>query len=549
MSGFLGMAPVDVREHARLLDDGAEAAREIEEVLGRSVAAVSWVGPDAEAFRAAWSAFHGDRLRPAAERLDDLARLLRAEADEQDVTSAEEGTSARDGSHPGTGTAPAPAPAADPTPARRPSTLPAGPPSTGTGGYLSTNAWWLPDVIEDPLESRTSDVGHTVSVGIGLGFDQGMDTVIEAGEDLGIRTEGLEQFRRDSEHVGGLWSGVLTGENVPTYAELLSGGLVAAGSGVTAVGEAGTGKDWHLFDDRPGGIVESVESSTEPARSPQTLQDLVVDNDALRAGGSLEAGQIGIQEVQSSEGGEPVYIVQVPPTEGAPVTSIPEAYGGQGNSRDWASNLRLVSGQHTASMDDVEAAMSTPGPDGRPLVPPGSQVMFVGHSQGGIIAAHLAADASFNNTSGEAGTYDVTHSLSVGSPVQTVVPAQASTEVVNVTHGPVRPGWSEMEGDPIAHGDLQGARPFAAPLQSPDVHEVVLPGESARIGMPWLEANHDSVGRDHDPDAGYAGTLGRSTATDPTLSALQEDTTGVYLGPGTVVTSSSVVTVGRGELG
>src|SRR5699024_10123338 len=114
--------------------------------------------------------------------------------------------------------------------------------------------------------------------------------------------------------------------------------------------------------------------------------------------------------------------------EGASVMDVPGAYGAQGNSRDWGSNLRLVSGQHPAAMDDVRAAVEAAG------VPPGADVMIVGHSQGGIVANQLSADPTFNSASGQPGTYDVTHILSVGSPVQTVVPAQLSTQSVNVNH-------------------------------------------------------------------------------------------------------------------
>src|SRR5699024_10093905 len=161
-----------------------------------------------------------------------------------------------------------------------------------------------------------------------------------------------------------------------------------------------------------------------PAQGAQTLQDLIVQNDALRMdnpGGPLEHGQIGIQEVHRTGGGDPAYIVQVPPTEGAAFSDVPGAYGEQGNSRDWGSNLRLVAGQHPAAMDDVRAAREAAG------VPAGADVLLVGHSQGGIVANHLSADPTFNSSSGDSGTYNVTHAFSVGSPVQTVVPAQGST--------------------------------------------------------------------------------------------------------------------------
>src|SRR5690625_6935367 len=74
--------------------------------------------------------------------------------------------------------------------------------------------------------------------------------------------------------------------------------------------------------------------------------------------------------------------------------------------------------------------------------------MFVGHSQGGLTAAQLAADPSFNNTSGTPGSYNVTHSFSIGSPIETVIPAQGSTRVVNVAHNPVWDATAHVPGLP-----------------------------------------------------------------------------------------------------
>src|SRR5690606_36425664 len=118
------------------------------------------------------------------------------------------------------------------------------------------------------------------------------------------------------------------------------------------------------------------------------------------------SGQIRIQTVQTPGGGQR-FIVHAPPTGGAGILS-PAAWGAQGNSAGWDSDLRSMAGQASAAMADVRAAMSAPGPDGAPLVPAGAEVLLVGHSQGGLTAAQLVADPTFNSTSGAAGSYDVT---------------------------------------------------------------------------------------------------------------------------------------------
>ncbi|MFC7374848.1 MULTISPECIES: WXG100 family type VII secretion target [unclassified Brachybacterium] len=550
MTAFYGMDTEQVRSHADRLRHVSGDVQGLRERLDAVIRSTAWEGPDAEDFRGRWDDLAATHLSTLCDDLTTLGDRALGEADEQDVVSD------RDGPESG--------------PAETPGSIPDAVAADMVHGYLEDDSSWLPDWLEGPAEGALSDVARLASDAIGWGVDGGIDLLETGLGGLGVNTDGIAQFQRDANHAGGILEDWATGERVPTYAELVSAGLVTTGSAGVGVYEAVTGNDTAFLDDRPGGIVEGVETSTEPVASPQDLGDLVIGNDALRMshdGGALESGQIGIQEVRSADGGDPSYIVQVPPTEGAGLGEVPEAYGGQGNSRDWGSNLRLVAGQHPAAMDDVRAAMEEAG------VPDGSNVMFVGHSQGGIVASHLAADPPFNSSSGESGTYNVTHSFSVGSPVQTVVPAQGSTEVVNVAHGPVGldphgvgevpvavggpigqpvevpvPTDVQYTGDPIAQSDLQGAQVGDGSLQAPNVHEVVLEGCPGRVsdGTEPLFGNHDSYDP-NDPAYGYYGSVQAATGADPVLSGLQEDISGSYIGDGTYVAESHVVTVGRGE--
>lgn len=551
MTAMLGMDTASARLQVDRMIACARRVDEVTQALSTSVDSVSWEGPDAEAFRLRWSGGIAPCARTAVSVIRSAGTTLRGDITQQDQVSepdaagGREGPVLRGGDHEGTarydgvheGAAPH-----DGKVGRAP--LP--------DGYLAEDSLLLPERLEIPLDGAASDLARTASASIGLGLDLGFGSASGLAERRGVRTAGATQLHRDLDRWGGTWTDLATGQRVPTVAEFLAGGALVTGSAHVAAYEALTGRDTLFLDDRPGGVVHGVLTTTAPGPGPATLQDLVLANDALRADGpgqgALDVGRIGVQQVQGAPGTHPVYIVQIPPTEGAGLVD-PAAYGVQGNSRDWGSNVRLVAGQHPAAMDDVRAAMSAPGPDGRPLVPPGAQVMLVGHSQGGIVAAHLAADPTFNSTSGAPGTYDVTTSFSVGSPVQTVVPAQPGTDVVTVSHGPlgVHSVLAEATGDPITYADLQGLQVDGGRLRSPTMHEVVLPGPSAPIGMPWLRENHDSVGVGGRPRAegGYAATLGASTASDPTLRALEHRLTGTYIGPGTRVTSSSVVTVGR----
>src|SRR5699024_9899795 len=470
MSAFWGMDTAQVREHADRLRTASGEVEDLTSRLTPAVHAASWTGADAEEFRDRWTSLAADRLSSVCAELRTLGDGALGEADEQDTASAPDGA-------PGTEDAP-----------------------RSGDGYLHRDNPWLPDWLEAPLEGTVSDLAGLVSDGIGWGFDTGID-LLEGGLGLfGVNTDGIAQFQRDAGHLGEILEDWATGERVPTVAEVGAAGLLTVGSAGVGVCEPVSGEDPPLLDDRPGGIVEPVATDDTPSQSPQTLQDLILDNNSLRmedpGGGPLENGQIGIQEVRSTQGGEPSYIVQVPPTE-ADVSDVPGAYGGQGNSRDWASHLRLVAGQHPAAMDDVRAAMEEAG------VPPGADVMIVGHSQGGIIANHLSADPTFNSSGGEPGTYNITHTFSVGSPVQTVVPAQGTTESVNVNHE-ASLGRGGFGGDLIPTTDLGGLQVDGGTLSAPNRHEVTLdpyPG-TGWDPVPVLEENHDSVGLSGEPSGG-----------------------------------------------
>lgn len=526
MSGFCGMDTRQVRGHGSACRAGRNRIDELCGALDSAVASAVWEGPDAESFRDQWQELSTERIAGLLAELEERARQLEGEADQQDAVSVSEGT----------GTGPGP----------RASTIPDAPTGRMDRGYLREDNARIPNWLEHPAEQVLSGSAGLISEAIGWGSGLLMDGISAVGNGVGMDMSGVDVLHRDAQHLGDGLTAWATGQRVPTIAELAAGTTVTTASAAAALYDMMPfvpGTD--LFDDRPGGIVHGIETTTVPARGPQTLQDLVMENNRLRLSNPgrapLESGQIGIQQIRGSRGWEPVFIVQIPPTEGAGIGTA-DAWGPQGNSRDWASNLRLVAGQHSAAMDDVRAALDAAG------IPPGSNVMLVGHSQGGIVGSQLASDPSFNSASGADGTYNVTHAFSVGSPVQTVLPAHDGTQVVNVAHGPATLGWPASSGDHIAHLDLQGAQVGGGTLQDPHLHEVVLPGSLApTAGGQWLRADHDSVGPgdDPDPNGGYAGSVGRIGDRHPVLGPLRDDLTGVYLGADTYVAESHVVTVGR----
>lgn len=535
MSDFLGMDPDEVRRVAGTCRGTAPRITDLHDHLASLVGGLDWHGADAEALRAQWDTDASGPLQDLAARLGERADDLDAQADQQDVTSSSQ--------------------APDAGPAENDSTLPQQPGGDMSYGYQHEDNPWIPNWLEDPVEDLASGIAQDVSDALGWGEDLVFDGAQWLGDQLGWDTSGIDQLRQDSDHLRGMVTDWATGERVPTIAELLSATAVTGGSAINVLSGLDGDQNLHLFDDRPGGIVEDVQTTDRPQNSPQDLADLIDGNSALRmpdearlADGSLPNGQIGIQEVRSEHGGEPSYIVQIPPTE-ADIGKL-HGWGEQGNSRDWAQNLRGMSGQNTAAMDDVRAALEAAD------VPPGSNIMLVGHSQGGIVASGLAADGTFNSGVGSDSGYNVTHVFSAGSPVQTRTPAAGGTEVVNVAHGPLEanlgPGGLTATGDPVPHLDLEGRQIDGRSFQAPNVHDVQLPGyempiQGASDLMPWMYENHDSVAG-ADGTGGYRDSIAAAQGTDPTLSALQNDLTGVYLGDGTYVAKETVVTVGRGPV-
>ena len=150
-----------------------------------------------------------------------------------------------------------------------------------------------------------------------------------------------------------------------------------------------------LFGDYEGDLDDDYPTDEFQDRmdAPHSVQDLIDDLDTVATGS--EDGVINIQQVLGSDGSVR-YIVQLPGTD---------SFLDEHTARNLGSNLNLIAGDDTAYGDAVDQALAAAG------VRPDDPVMLVGHSQGGMQAAALAADPDFG--------YDVTHVVTAGSPVAT----------------------------------------------------------------------------------------------------------------------------------
>ena len=320
------------------------------------------------------------------------------------------------------------------------------------------------------------------------------------------------------------------------------------------------GQDWRL-DHGPSTAVEVDEPRTvQGSRTPQSLADLIMANDETRRQMNTappgkkfhpkDEAQIRIQTVRGADGRER-YLVYVPPTQGEklPESADPReiaqklrGYDLEGQPFSWPNNIYAMAGRENAGANAVKAAMAKAG------IPPGAEVAFVGHSQGGLVAAQLAADPAFNNCSGGSGSYNVTDVFSAGSPVQTYTPAQQSTSVVNINHD----SSGDVKGDVVPELDLAGSSPrHVTGNPAPNVTEVrvATPPENPDFPQPGAgHISHDSVHRDkqgnYSTTSGYYGTM-IAHADDPAFAAERARLEGRYMGDGATMTDDVVVDARR----
>lgn len=328
---------------------------------------------------------------------------------------------------------------------------------------------------------------------------------------------------------------------------------------------------------RPVGESSTTITARAPGDpAPQDLAELILSGDEARrdmfAPGSPLHGydpavstQVRIQRLRTVDGRD-TAIVYLPPTQGAPVLGTwpweedwEKTWGDQGNPTNWGANDDALLRSEGSSIAAARAAIRADGPDGEPLIPPGAQVMLVGHSQGGIVGARLVEDPALNNRSGAPGTYDITTAMSIGSPVEMAAPAQGGTQVLNISHV-ASTEWSPEEGlrtapsDVVPWGDVGGrvAHPTLGPPAN--VTDVALPTPIPEQYRPrtfhdHLGVSHDSVlrlpdGR-IDPSGGYYGTLLQHQDSNPALRELSDRARGTHLGPGVMVVSDVAVEVQR----
>ncbi|WP_029088531.1 hypothetical protein [Brevibacterium album] len=292
-------------------------------------------------------------------------------------------------------------------------------------------------------------------------------------------------------------------ELLPRDSQTLTGLLLVGASGLGLFGEQSLRAGAHA----PAVNVSRVPGATPPAsHAPRGVWELWQRQWSRSRG--LDNGQVRVEQIRGSGG--PRWIVYVPATTSGALRP------GRATT-DMASNLETASGRSSAQHETVRQAMRRAGVRG------GQEVMMVGYSQGGIVAASLLEDEEFRED------YDVSALFTVGSPVSDfAVPAEVDTlsvehrqDLVPLLDGDGNPDgrhWTTVtadldeealrerlaaEGKDAEAIDAQLSRPLYAhggELYSHTIEDLESGGEPALTA--WRERNADffsgEVGGTHD---------------------------------------------------
>lgn len=363
-----GQDVAQVRDLARLFAQRAQDLDTARALLDDAVHGFDGWGPNVERMRADWS----DHLAPS---LAHVADALRAAGDKaaRNADAQEDTSTTYDGAVSG-----------------------AGNPFAGATATATADL---------PADTRTGD-GDADDDGLLDWFGDRLDDAADGFDRLTDQAADLGDWFSDTaiaDSVGHLWDtggqlwdaagGALLDGRWPRPTEIVASGALLTGALLDTALTAATGGllDLNLLDDG------------EPTAGPPTPVDLAAEGTYPRDIEDLVAGvedttgpEVRVTTVETPQG--PRVVVHVPGTQAwNPSTGA--------NPFDLTGNLVTAGGGHSTMSGAVELAMRNAD------IPPGAEVMLVGHSQGGMTVADLVSDPDF--VSG----YNVTHAMTYGSPI------------------------------------------------------------------------------------------------------------------------------------
>lgn len=393
-AGVWGLDVQEVRNLAKSMDGQADTVENARVAIDGLLYTTAWTGPAADEFRGMWSSQLGPSMSAAGISLRDAAERARANADAQ-----EQASNASDA----------------PDAGWRVATIPMGLGGgrSGAGDRKDENGEeWYEKGPLGWLGDRAEDVWNAGGDVFEWAVDESTTAIVESGrwlddragaiaDDWGNVFDSLRQLGNAT--IGSIFQGRL-----PSLTEVLASQLRLTGATIGALGTTATLgiKELNIFDDgepwagEPRDVpVSNDGTGRPPLREPRRLSDLTaVVTDAY----TVESGKIGEPSVRitvvENPGQPPAYIVSIPGTQSwAPATGA--------NPLDFTADLINAGGGRSSMQESIELAMVEAG------VPRGANVMLVGHSLGGIVAADMASDTGFTSS------YHVSNVVTFGAPI------------------------------------------------------------------------------------------------------------------------------------
>ncbi|MGV8907373.1 MAG: hypothetical protein ACOH1Y_00180 [Propionicimonas sp.] len=513
MSSMYGADITQLRALATQFDRTADQLEHSRMVVGTAIRISAWVGPFASSFRLAWDSQHSQRIVGAARLLRENARLVRANADAQERTSAVDGL------------------------------------SLGIGGTVSgggkSGGWqsWFGDRFNDILDAggaavgwvddRAADLWNAGATAVGWVGDRAVDVWnagTAAADWAGDRAADAWNWAGDRvAAIGDDWANVggaasqywdATGGSIldgrwPRTTEVVASEILLGGAilGAVATTASGGTVETNLFDDgKP--YVGGPKPASGVVTTPDSLESLTASvSDAYGAGD----GVVRITTIQTENG--PRVIVSVPGTEEwSPI--------GGNNAMDLTGNLVTAGGGRSTMTEAVELALA------KANIPPGAQVALVGHSQGGMTVAALIADPDFVSR------YNVTNAITFGSPVDSVQ-FDSRVKVLELQHA------SDIVPKLDMGDALYAPNPFVPGLPIipgiPSGYDQAGP-QNTSVTLPDAGGPFD-VGANHD-DRNYSSSIANSS--DPDLLAYESQLRASGFLSGTSANTTAVdIPVGR----
>lgn len=451
---------MDLEQGEHLAKELTRASQRFAQLSGQLTPIITaglWRGPDGEQFRGDWK-FHSRMLLAASQALRDASEAVRENVrQQQDASSGRTGAGQPAGSQPG---------------------------GSAAAALLDSFLAGAGEAAGD-LWDGTGEVIDTVGGKVGDGLSWLGGRVSESVSNLGDAGGDVVGGMGD---MGGLgWDFLSTGEP-PSVTELIAGGtgLLAAGLNANvALSTAGLLHPHVLDDGSPvAGDPQTVGVGSDPAQNghrstpvPSSLAQIMGGvTAAYDDGGKAGTPDAAVRITVVDKGNGPAYIVTIPGTSEWNVSS-------GSNPMDSVGNLSSAAGNMSTASQAVEMAMRQAG------IPSDAPVMLVGHSQGGMTAANLAADPEFR------GRFDVTNVITYGSPIDSThiagdvntLALQHPFDVVprldlgnSKPGGPVLVGWESSSGATVVTlpspagagmGDVMGNHDYNAYVASVEANE------------------------------------------------------------------------------